>query len=106
MAVQSQLTFVDKVQRGQTPQPTQKTFNLSRWQQAFVAIKSPTLEDQRLYDAGVWAFHKFEAIRNKLERTLPIASSAVDAIRMYLGEANRNLIDSNRSVELLIPTPY
>jgi hypothetical protein len=103
MVAHSQLTFVDKVQRGQTPQPTQKTFNLSRWQQAFVAIESPTLEDQRLYDAGVWAFHKFEAIRNKLERTLPIASSAVDTIRMHLGEA---LIDRKCSVEVLIPKPY
>ncbi len=47
-------SFVEQVRVGELKAPTQPGFKLERWSNAFSAIESPSVSEQRLYDSGVW----------------------------------------------------
>lgn len=92
--------FVKRVRNGLVAQPTQKSFNLAIWDNAFSAITRPTTEDIRLHEAGKWAFLKFESIRRKLEPVFVTGRSKRDRLSMFVGGANR---DCHLLVKLATP---
>ncbi len=42
--------FIKKARNGLIPQPTQKSFDLTIWDDAFLRINEPTTEDIRLHE--------------------------------------------------------
>lgn len=103
--VTSRTGFVQRVQRRDIAQPTQKSFDVLRWEKTFTAVESPSVEDRRLYETGLWAFQKFDVIRKRLEDVLLTQVEGPKAIRMYVGEANRSvqiLEAKSRSIENLV----
>ena len=82
--------FIKKVQNGLIPQPTQKSFDLPIWDDAFLRINKPTTEDIRLHETGMWIFKKLESIRRKLKPIWVKGFSQRDQLLLFVGGANRD----------------
>jgi hypothetical protein len=84
--------FIKKVRNGLIPQPTQKSFDLPIWDDAFLRINEPTTEDIRLHETGTWIFRKRESIRRKLKPIWVKGFSKRDQLLLFVGGANRGLV--------------
>jgi len=49
--------FIKRVRNGYIPQPTQKSFDLTIWDNAFSRINEPATEDIRLHETGNLLIH-------------------------------------------------
>jgi hypothetical protein len=83
----SDAKFVKLVQEGRIKQPTQRGFSLSSWEEAYT-LHGRTLEDERLYKAGVWHFSKLELCREHLSRS-SVEKTGYGMCRAVAGHLNR-----------------
>ena len=59
-------TFVDRVRQGEISHPTQRTFKIQAWRDAFGAISSPDVQDTELFEAGLFVDRILAGLRQKL----------------------------------------
>lgn len=82
--------FVKAVQSGTVSHPTQRSFSVSKWDQAFAVIEKPTTADVRLHETGRWAFRKLESIRRQLGNRWVDLPSKRDHLLAFIAGANRD----------------
>lgn len=82
--------FVQKVQSGDIPQPTQNSFSLELWQQSFESISHPSDIEIHLYKTGKWIFNKLEKVRHKLAPLMLADIPREELVRIFVGIANRD----------------
>lgn len=81
--------FIEQVRNSQVPQPTQHTFNLGRWEEAYNAISEHTEEDKRLFNDGIWVYNKLNAVRKKIAEVFFNNIAKSELIRYFCAYTNR-----------------
>lgn len=85
--------FKERVRSRNLPpkQPTQKEFSIEQWNKEFSSIKFPSIEDKRLYQAGLWFNKRFEEIRNHFDALRKYDDQFENLIRFQIGAINFSL---------------
>lgn len=92
-------SFTDAVQQGMIKQPTQIGFSSEAWIECFNSRISRSSEERHVFEAGLWFFERFEAVRGKLLQ-FPDPVSDIDKIRcMYVGIVNRDYTEAKNAFE-------
>ncbi len=81
-------SFVSSVRNSKVEHPTQKGFSLEKWRNEFSKIKNPTIEETRLYEAGIWFFDRFCKLRSLLAENPFSNIESSQLIRAYVGAIN------------------
>lgn len=82
------VSFMKRVRESKVKQPVQQGFSISAWEGAFASIPTPSTEDLRLYEAGLWFHRRLNSIRSRLNTVRPIIIKKDKLVRMYVGTIN------------------
>ncbi len=81
-------TFVKLVRAGKIKQPTQKSFTVDKWRDAFNSINQPSDEDAKLYSSGLWFHDRLETIRDILKHAPKTNIPSSQIIQAYINAVN------------------
>ena len=84
-----ELTFTEAVRKSKVKQPTQKKFNIDDRRSSFENFQSANVQDNYLYEAGIWFSEKFNIIRNTLKNIPNIGKDKALLLRLYTAFINR-----------------
>jgi hypothetical protein len=99
--------FIDEVRASKISHPTQISFSIELWEKAYNSHSSHDEEDQHLFEAGLWVFHKLNAIRNRLSEISFRNIDKSKLVRYLCGYLNRSdHIISQKKVPLVNKDTY
>lgn len=97
-------SFVERVQNGKVASPTQPSFTLAKWSKEYSKQKSPSGEDEKLYEAGLWFHEKLKTVRDVFESYKLTGVTRDQAVRTHVGLINVAVYQAHRSYHEHIKT--
>lgn len=99
--------FINEVRASIISHPTQRSFSVELWEKAYNSHSPNSEEDQHLFEAGLWVFHKLNAIRNRLSEISFRNMAKSELVRYLCGYLNRSAhIISQKEVPLVGKDTY
>lgn len=82
--------FIQMVRNSRIKQPTQRGFSSRIWKEHFSTITTPTENDCRLYEDGLWFDLRLSEIRNSFEEFSDPEIPVDMLLKLYVGMVNRD----------------
>lgn len=81
--------FLKRIQSSKIRHPTQRGFSRDKWIEEFCLLDSPTEDDRRIYEAGLWFHERLTRVRKKYEEFPDPQVDTDQLIQIYVAIINR-----------------
>jgi len=81
--------FLKRIQSSKIRHPTQRGFTRDKWIKEFCLLESPTENDRRIYEAGLWFDERLTRVRKKYEEFPDPQVDTDELIQIYVAIINR-----------------